>query len=364
MSVTSRNIDPLTARDVSQLVQVAAWPSVTILLDTTPADRMQPCDAIRLEELLQDAERQLAAKGAHGSHRLRNELRSLARDAAANATESGLALFASQAVHRSYRLPNAVGPRVVVEHTFRTRDLLRSLHRTPPHLLLMLHATCAQLYRVYGDTLEPLPQSPFPIQLTVPVRGHLQDGADVLPGFLHTVDRQLSHTRARHPAPIILAGDSEPVTRLVRHSRHLHRLAGVLTGPEVADPTVLHLAAKASLEEYLRSRQDEALLLLEEAQRHRPSTVFSGIEACWHRANGLRPTMLIVEESHHFPAVVDNQGVHPADPRNEPVDAPPGTRSDLVDDLIEVVIDRGGWVAFADDGALSAHDKVALVTRQ
>ena len=33
-----------------------------------------------------------------------------------------------------------------------------------------------------------------------------------------------------------------------------------------------------------------------------------------------------------------------------------------VDDLIEAVIKRGGWVAFVEDGELVEHGRVALVT--
>jgi hypothetical protein len=39
-----------------------------------------------------------------------------------------------------------------------------------------------------------------------------------------------------------------------------------------------------------------------------------------------------------------------------------GTRSDLVDEQIEVVIDRGGWVASASERQLSSHAGVALVS--
>lgn len=38
-------------------------------------------------------------------------------------------------------------------------------------------------------------------------------------------------------------------------------------------------------------------------------------------------------------------------------------RNDLIDDLIETVITRGGWVALVDDGRLSGHHRVALTLR-
>ncbi|HSJ20315.1 MAG TPA: hypothetical protein VK964_07055 [Nocardioidaceae bacterium] len=44
-------------------------------------------------------------------------------------------------------------------------------------------------------------------------------------------------------------------------------------------------------------------------------------------------------------------------------DAPAGADSDVVDDLIEQVIERGGWVAFTRDGALQEHAGIALVSR-
>jgi hypothetical protein len=126
------------------------------------------------------------------------------------------------------------------------------------------------------------------------------------------------------------------------------RLAGVLTGPETLEPAALYVAAKASLEEYLRARQDEALLLLEDARQQSPETVYAGIEQCWHQAQHSKPRMLVVESSFQASGLA-------AGAANPP-------RSALVDDLIEVVIDRGGWVAFADDRQLDGYAGVALVT--
>lgn len=41
----------------------------------------------------------------------------------------------------------------------------------------------------------------------------------------------------------------------------------------------------------------------------------------------------------------------------------PDVIDDLVDELIELVLDRGGWVALARDGSLADHDRVALTVR-
>jgi hypothetical protein len=68
--------------------------------------------------------------------------------------------------------------------------------------------------------------------------------------------------------------------------------------------------------------------------------------------------MLVVEQSYSVPGRV---GGHPMDPQDyEPAD--PTHIHDLVDDLVEEVIRRGGQVALVDDGALTDHHRVALVT--
>ena len=70
--------------------------------------------------------------------------------------------------------------------------------------------------------------------------------------------------------------------------------------------------------------------------------------------------MLAVEEGYRFPArlSVDGDLVTPA----EDAEAP-DVIDDLVDELIETVLDRGGWVALVRDGALAGHDRVALTVR-
>ncbi len=362
---TLHNLDHLTARHVAELVQNAAWPSVTLLLDTTPADRMTIEDRARLSRLVDDAERQLVARGAHGAGGIVSELRSLTRSAGEAPTGHGLVVLANRGVQRTYRLPHAVAATAVVERTFRTRDLLQSLHRTPPHLLLVVHPLCAQLYRVHADTLTPLTEDGFPLQLSSPVRGALESGEDRTEDRLAHLDRRLAQARRRHPSPIIVAGDHDHVHRLLRHGRHLQRLAGVLTGPEVTSPSRLYLAAKASLEEYLRARQDEALLVLQERALERPETVHSGMDRVWEQVSGgSSPLMLLVEEGFSFPAVVDERGLHRVDWMRAPEAVPDGLHTDLVDDVIELVIDRGGWVAFAQDGALGGHDRIALATKR
>ncbi|MCA2218986.1 hypothetical protein [Jidongwangia harbinensis] len=42
----------------------------------------------------------------------------------------------------------------------------------------------------------------------------------------------------------------------------------------------------------------------------------------------------------------------------------PDVVDDAVDELVELVLVRGGWIAFTSPGTLAAHDGVALTVRR
>ena len=355
-------IDVLQAKDVTQLVQARAWPSVTVTLGTDPAPRMLPADGERLHGLLRQADEQLAALEVDTAD-LRGRLASLGQEALSAPTGRGLALFASPGLARALRLPVAVEARVVIEGTFRTREVLQSLHRTPPHLLLVLRSTSAQLYRGHADTLVPAGALGFPVEHTLPVLGALESGEDQLTEFVRRVDAALGVARQRRPAPIIIAGDVEPVQLLLSGSRNLDRLAGVVTGHAATSLPTMYAEARLALEEYLLSREREALDALASAVARDPHGVHSGALQCWDAAHAVRPIMLVVEEGHAFPALLNRDGVRAEEESATGRSSAADTRYDLVDDLIETVINRGGWVAFAHNGSLSEHERVALVSR-
>jgi hypothetical protein len=142
-------------------------------------------------------------------------------------------------------------------------------------------------------------------------------------------------------------------------SRNLGRLAGCIPADLATEPLAsLAVRTRPVLESYLRSRQDEALALLERrAGAHR---AVSGMQSAWLAARSERPEMLAVEEGLFYPARVEGDGdlLVPATDVEHP-----DVIDDAVDELIELVLERGGWVALVEDGVLAEHGGVALTLR-
>ncbi len=354
---------PPPADLVIELQAGQRFPAVTLLLPTAPAAVMTSADRTTLRSLVDQARRRLVAGRVAGAADVVADLETVAEEAMTLPTSTALAVLASRdGVRGSIRMPVDLAPRVVVDASFATRDLVRAMHRTPRHAVLVLGSREARLFQGAGEELRPV-GGRFPITAARqrrrdPARPGL--GQADAAAFFRDVDAALGAHLRLHPSPIVLAGSPRAVASFTAVSRHLARLAGVVEADLVREPlTSLVARVRPVLEQYLRSRQDEALALLE--QRMTAQSAVSGVAAAWLAARHERPEMLVVDESLIYPARLSWDG--DLVERADDVDAP-DVVDDLVDELIELVLRRGGWIALAQTGTLDAHDGVALTLRR
>jgi hypothetical protein len=362
---TARRLHRVRPRDVADLTVAAAYPCVSVLMPTDPAPRMTSPDAKRLHGLLEDVDQQLREQGIPAQARLMGKLADRVQQVSAQPTDRAVAIYVSLAVSRTFWLSAPVTARAVVEHTFATRPLVTFLHRTPPHVLLLLHPTCAHLYQGADGGLRLVGsrdsfQGPRSVRVPQQSHGDVKETADQADGFLRPVDHLLGHYRAEHPSPLVLGGSPDVVDRFRALSRNLSRLAGRIPPTRGGTASDLARASSEVVEQYLRSRREEALSDLRTALASRQVDVASGMAACWHAVNQRVPSMLLVEHDFVCPGRPEDYALPASGPR--PRSAAPAVH-DLVDDLMEVVIMRGGQLALVDRGDLAAYGRVALLSR-
>ncbi len=338
------------------LQSVRSYPSVSLLASTSPARRMSAGDARTLTRLADEAIQRLRSEPADDVDAVIRALDATVSRALAGPTGRAIGIFVSAAMHELVHLAVPVVDRVVVDPTFATRDLVRGLHRTPRHVVLLLTEREARLLDGVGDQLAAPARSGFPI-----IVAHTADqqGAKALESFLRRVDRALGTYLRLHPAPLVLVGAERTVAEFKGLSRNTARLAGTVTGSLASAPLVdLVPRIRVVLERYLLSRQDEALELID--RRRGAGKVVEGVPSAWLAARAERPEMLAVEEGLVYPARISEDGdfLHPAEDTDHPE-----VIDDAVDELIELVLQRGGWVAFVDDGRLGDHERVVLTLR-
>ena len=359
----------LRARDVAELAVISGYPCISVLMPTQPGPRMTPTDVQQLHALAAQVDQELSEHGVTNRAPLLRKLAEQVSRVAVGPIDQGLVIYVSLAVARSFRLPQPVPARAVVEKTFATRPLISALHRMPPHVLLMLHPTCAHLYTGVDGGLRPAGQlDPFkgksPIRMPPAGSPGAADVRDELAeSYLRGVDRLLGDYRSEHPSPLVLAGPPQLLDRFCALSRNLERLAGRLDASQYATPLDLALASTEAIQDYLRTRRADALGQLHQATRDRPADVATGIDRCWRTIGSRKPGMLLVEESFISP------GTHRPTPVTEGASGSTNRQADryvhdLVDDLMEQVILHGGQLALVRDGDLDEHERVALISRR
>jgi hypothetical protein len=344
-------VDP---QSVARLTVSGGYPCISVLLPTTPSRTMVKADVGRLSSLLHQVDQQLEDRRVTSRATLMNELERLAHIARVSRTDRGLGLFVNLSLARAWTLPVTVTAKAVVESTFATRDLLRALHRTPPHLVLRLDAFGARFFWVRDrvallDTVERIPHraapGPGPASGSVDVAQDEEAAAEDRRDFLARVDTRLGRLRSEHPAPLVLAGDLELLTELKGHARWLHRLAGEVLDAEAADPGALFTAAALRLGDYLHRRGQQTLQALREAAAETPERVTAGLDDCWAAVTGHAAGTLVVEHGYVHPRAATGTGV---------------ASHDVIDDLLELALGNGNLIAFVDDGQLQELGGVAL----
>lgn len=348
---------PLTAAAVWALQGHRADPSVSLLLTTRPGPELDPLDRARLRGLAEQARHRLAAhpeyEDAPGNriYELQDALDALA-ERVRGPVDQSLALFCSAVCIARFDLPVEVVDRCVIDPTFATRDLIRALHRTPRHVVLLLAPDQARLRDGAGGVLSTVRHG-FPRH----DRSHRR-GTPARESFLREVDQALGAYRRLHPAPLVVAADPPTLAAFRTVSVNTDRLAGTLPRPHLdTPPEQLQARVRPVIEDYLLSRQAEALTLL--ARRGEQQRVVRGITRAWRAARWERPKMLAVEQGYFQPAhLTDGDTLVPVDTVG--VVGAPGVLDDAVDELIEMVLGRGGWIALLADGTLPATSRVAL----
>ncbi len=352
---------PPTAAQILLLQAIHGYPAVSLLMNTTPAAVMTALDAVTLRRLVQQATRRLSSEALPEKADVLLALDRLVTQAAVGPTGRALAVYASPGGAFIVHLPLEVQERVAIDPTFATRDLVRSLHRTPRHVVLVLTAREARLLDGLGDTLRPAPGKTFPLsnpkqQAKDPSHPGMSVGDST--AFLQRVEQALTVHLQRYPAPVVIVGPERVLARFMALTR-VPRIAGTIPADIGNHPlTALAQRIRPLLENYLRGRQDEALRLLDRCTGEKRAV--SGMQSCWLAARYEPVEMLAVEEGLFYPARLSSDGdlLMPADDVEHPE-----VLDDAVDELIERVLQRGGWIALVEDGTLAAHDRVALTVR-
>jgi release factor family 3 len=358
---------------IDELMGHESYPSASILMPTHRAHPDNQQDPIRLKNLLDEARQRLEAEvGKRPSWPIAEALEALAEEIDWQTNEDGLALFASEEFSAWYRLPFTVESRVAIDRTFETRDLLYALHRMPRYRVLSLNEESTRLFEGSGSVLEEVREAGFPIGWEGPSGvTRKPDGAMMRSSnmrhahqkeFFTEIDRTLVAATRNDPLPLVLIGTTNTLSAFERVSGYPGGVALRIEGSYAeATPTAIADLAWPRLQEWLHEQRQA--VIAEVANATGANLLTFGLENAWNAAREGRGAKLVVEEGYRQAAILhrDEWSLELVDP-----DTPLPEQAhldDAVDELVELVIDKGGEVVFVEEGSLAAYDQVALILR-
>ncbi|WP_017651532.1 hypothetical protein [Fortiea contorta] len=357
----------ITRQDIERLQSLNHVPALSILLPThrTSPDNKQ--DPILVKNLVDEATTRLAAEfTTRELAPLRQRLETLVSEIDYRHTLNGLALYISHDFAKLYYLPFPVPARVVIDQTFATRDLVYGMHRALRYWVLLLSQGSTRLLAGTGETLEEVDDDNFPMPMTgpgatapLPYDSDSSYRDDRYRRFFQQVHSALMFYQHHNESlPLVVGGVDRQVSFFQEVARDAQAIAGSLSGN--FDRATIHDLTPGvwSIVQSVREAQQvDALQALDAAMS--AQDVVSTIGEAWRLAHEGRGKLLLVEKNYHEPAILTEDG------KFELVAQPGGTEviDDAVDEIIEVVLAKGGKIAIVDDEALAIHQRIALTLR-
>ena len=360
----------MNQHDIRLLQSVQGYPAISLLIPTHRTSPENNQDPIRVKNLVTEAKNRLSQEFSRREvDPLLSNIDEVVSQIDYPRVLDGLALFANQQGAHAFVLPFQPRERVAIDETFATRDLVMALHHLQRYWVLVLSEKPTRLYEGAGETLIEAREEGFPLVHSGP------GGETALPGgygisrsaardehhrqFFRQVDKAFGRIFADDPLPLVVVGVDRYLAFFQEISQYTQHLVATLKGSHGdTSPHELAQLVWPLMREYQdqqRQQTLEELAVAVSAQKY-----VSTVGEVWRLANEGRGRILVVEEDFHYPARVDESGmqVSPASDATAP-----GVIDDLVDEIIEVVLAKGGEVRFVADGALQEHQRIALILR-
>ena len=348
-----------------QLKDVYAYPSVTILLNTHRTKPDNQRDPINLKNLITETENRLDEEFKFREIlKLKENLKNIQQQIDHNFNLDSLAIFVSNEVCDFVRLPISVENRVVIDHTFATRDLVRALHLSDNYYILTISQRNGRLYEAFNDQiLEEITEGKFPVKnethystdkLEISIAKRADD---LVREFLNRVDKEFIEIYKRNPLNLIIAGTERNFHFYKEITDRKQAIIGWINQnrDEFTPHEIVKDAWKVKLD-YLKEQQQTAISELEIAVSQQKFE--SGIREIWRAINEGRGDKLFVEKDYFQPARLENDEIILMEDAKEA-----GVIDDMIDEIIERQLQFGGEVVFLENGSLDKFQRMGLKLR-
>lgn len=338
---------------------------VSIILNTHHTHPDSQKDAILLSNLQKEAIDRLSLESdKKGAKIIIDRLKELVNEIDHRHNMESLVLFVNEDIAKYTRLPIAVNNRVIIDESFATRDLIRSLHTQQAYYTLVLGQDRARLIEAANGRVTEELGRPFPIINYSLFTSNATAGSNATrvgnyqKEFFSRIDKALWAIWRENPLPIVISADEKNAAYFKNISEHSEFIIG--THNDSFDKSAQHIidANKYIIEEYTHKNNEKRLSELKEALNTGKFLV--DINDIWNAIEQGRGKTLFVQNGYYQSAEIIDGKIHPVSIENA---SRVGVIDDIIDEMVEINADFGGDTVFISDGGLEKFKGLALITR-
>ncbi|RPI18694.1 MAG: hypothetical protein EHM58_04295 [Ignavibacteriae bacterium] len=352
------------------LQSIEDYPLVSILMPTNKKNTDGQQEKIRLKNLVQIATKRLQEEFKNGQIKeVQDKLISIPDELNYNVNADSYAIYIGKDHRYIYELPFPVEERVIVDTTFATRDIVFAVNRSKRYRILVLSDKICRLLEGSRNSFKEIKNDRFPVknkQQEEYNNGMERNTFKGLPkhqvqkDYFREVDGELKHLDPEGKLPLALVGVERNISLYKEITKFQGKMIAEVNGNyEWAGAPEITKLVWPEVKKYFAEQREIVFKELQEAVG-RQGIAF-GAEECWKMAKEGRGKTLLVEINYKFPAIVDSLGYELTGTSQS--GETPEVIDDAIDELIELVISKGGDVYFYDNEVLKKYKHVALIAR-
>lgn len=352
---------------VKELKDIVSDNCITILLNTHRTRPDNEKDALTLKNLIKEAEERLQnIAGKPETLMLVERLKELAASIDHNQNQESLVLFVNEQVAKYTRLAIRVEQRVIVDHSFATRDLVRAYHLESNYFVLVLSQQRVRLLEALNDKLVAEVKQGFPIEKE---KFYPSGKADLstaskrrlhIAEFFNRVDKEVNKVRKELPLPVLICTEEGNYHEYLKVADQKQSIYDTYLNKNRLEEKASAIVREAwgIVKDFVSAQNEERKSELHKAVDQ--NKFLSDTNEIWQAIKQGRVQTLFVEENRFQPAVVvdDIISYMPADFKDHIA-----VIDDIYDELIEENMNFGGDVVFLPGGELEEFNGFGAVTR-
>lgn len=352
---------------LKELKDVISESCVTIILNTHRTIPDNKKDSLTLKNLIKEAEERLFAdESKRDAKALADRLKDIESKIDHNHNLESLVLFVNEDIAEYTRLPIAVEERVVIDHTFATRDLIRALHLETNYYVLVLSQQKVRLIEAFNNKVVTEIGNPFPIenkQFYSTNKAELSNAkrqTTLVAEFFNRVDKEVNKVRKENPLPVLICTEDSNFHEYLKGADQKQSIFDTYLNKNRVDEKAHHIITEAwkIIKEHTIEQNNARKEDIQKAVSQ--NKFLSDTNEIWKAIKEGRIQTLFIEQGKFQPAIWENDQIEfvSGDLRDkkEVVD-------DIYDELIEANMYYGGDVVFLPKGELTKFNGFGAITR-